>query len=221
MNSEDEETHTPAEFYSAFANSVYRDSDEGKLQALEEQEITGWEIDQDVNNIDRTAFRRKKADGSGYDVILANRGTNKTRNILPDLAIMFGGEANTKRYREAKQQYKQIAQKYHGENNKNALASHSLGGNQNLYLNRKYGVESHSFNPGASLSHMKQGFVKSLACWANPNWSSCKQAEKAHIYHTPLDPLSTASLFDRDHKHIHKRRSGQHPHTINNFLKNI
>ena len=39
MNSEDEETHTPAEFYSAFANSVYRDTDEGKLQALEEHRI--------------------------------------------------------------------------------------------------------------------------------------------------------------------------------------
>ena len=28
-------------------------------------------------------------------------------------------------------------------------------------------------------------------------------------------------IVDRDNKEIHSRKKGQHPHTINNFLKNI
>jgi hypothetical protein len=221
MNDEDKETHTPAEFYSAFSNAVYKEDNEDKLKELERQEITGWEIDPDVNNIDRTAFRRRNKNDDGYDVILASRGTSQTRNLLPDLAIMFGGEGYTKRYKELSQDYEKTKFKYAGANDNIVSTGHSLAGNQSVFLNRKYGVESHAFNAGASISHMKQGFVNNLACWANPEWGHCKRAEKSHIYHTPLDPLSTASLFDRDNKEIHSRKKGQHPHTINNFLKNI
>lgn len=220
MNTDDEDTHTDAEFYSAFSRAVYKDTDEGMLEALAEQDITGWEIDPTVNNQDRTAFRRRNKDDNGYDVILASRGTSQTRNLLPDLAIMFGAEGKTKRYKELSQDYEKVRDKYTGSNNKIVSTGHSLAGNQSVFLNRKYGVESRAFNPGASISHMKQGFVNSLACWAYPSWSSCKSAEKSHIYHNPGDPLSTASLFGRDHKHIHKTR-GYNPHTINNFLKNV
>tara|TARA_Y100000004_G_scaffold178943_1_gene222034 strand:- start:349 stop:1011 length:663 start_codon:yes stop_codon:yes gene_type:complete len=220
MNTDDEETHTPAEFYGAFANAVYSETDEGKLEALAEQDITGWEIDPTVNNEDRTAFRRRNKNDDGYDVILASRGTSKTRNLLPDLAIMFGAEGKTKRYRELSQDYNKLKSTL-GSNDKLVSTGHSLAGNQSVFLNRKYGVESHAFNAGASISHMKQGFIHNIACWANPNWSVCKNADKSHIYHTPGDPLSTASIFDRDNKHYHKRRSGQSPHTINNFLKNV
>ena len=220
MNDDDEETHTDSQFYSAFARAVYKETDDEMLDTLSGQDITGWEIDPTVNNQDRTAFRRRNKDDNGYDVILSSRGTSQTRNIIPDLAIMFGGEGKTKRYKELSQDYEKIRDKYSGANDKIVSTGHSLAGNQSTFLNRKYGVESRAFNPGASISHMKQGFVNNLACWANPNWSVCKKAEKSHIYHNAGDPLSTASLFDRDNKHLVKYK-GSNPHTINNFLKNV
>jgi hypothetical protein len=220
MNDDDEETHTDSQFYSAFARAVYKETDDEMLDTLSGQDITGWEIDSTVNNQDRTAFRRRNKDDNGYDVILSSRGTSQTRNIIPDLAIMFGGEGKTKRYKELSQDYEKIRDKYSGANDKIVSTGHSLAGNQSTFLNRKYGVESRAFNPGASISHMKQGFVNNLACWANPNWSVCKKAEKSHIYHNAGDPLSTASLFDRDNKHLVKYK-GSNPHTINNFLKNV
>ena len=220
MNDDDEETHTDSQFYSAFARAVYKETDDEMLDTLSGQDITGWEIDPTVNNQDRTAFRRRNKDDNGYDVILSSRGTSQTRNIIPDLAIMFGGEGRTKRYKELSQDYEKIRDKYSGANDKIVSTGHSLAGNQSTFLNRKYGVESRAFNPGASISHMKQGFVNNLACWANPNWSVCKKAEKSHIYHNAGDPLSTASLFDRDNKHLVKYK-GSNPHTINNFLKNV
>ena len=219
MNDDDEETHTDSQFYSAFARAVYKETDDEMLDALSGQDITGWEIDPTINNQDRTAFRRRNKDDNGYDVILSSRGTSQTRNIIPDLAIMFGGEGKTKRYKELSQDYEKIRDKYSGANDKIVSTGHSLAGNQSTFLNRKYGVESRAFNPGASISHMKQGFVNNLACWANPSWSDCANAEKSHIYHNAGDPLSTASLFDRDHKHLIKYK-GYNPHTINNFTKN-
>jgi len=219
MNDDDEETHTDAEFYSAFARAAYGEDDAGRMDRLEDQDIKGWEIDPTVNNQDRVAFRRRNKNDDGYDVILSSRGTSQTRNLLPDLAIMFGGEGKTKRYKELSQDYEKIRDKYTGANDKIVSTGHSLAGNQSVFLNRKYGVESRAFNPGASISHMKQGFVNNLACWANPEWGHCKRAEKSHIYHNPGDVLSTASIFDRDKKHFHKTR-GYNPHTINNYLKN-
>ena len=220
MNDDDEETHTDSQFYSAFARAVYKETDDEMLDALSGQDITGWEIDPTINNQDRTAFRRRNKDDNGYDVILSSRGTSQTRNIIPDLAIMFGGEGKTKRYKELSQDYERVRDKYSGANDKIVSTGHSLAGNQSTFLNRKYGVESRAFNPGASISHMKQGFVNNLACWANPNWSVCKKAEKSHIYFNAGDPLSVASLFDRDNKHLVKYK-GSNPHTINNFLKNV
>jgi len=214
------ESHTNAEFYSAFANAAYGETNEERQEKLAAQDIEGWEIDEELSNVDRQVYTKENKKG-GHDVILANRGTSQTRNILPDIGIMFGAEGNTKRYRDLKTDYARMKEKYSNSNDNFATTGHSLGGNQGVYLNRKYGIESHTFNPGASLSHMKQGFVKNLACWAMPSWSDCKQADKSTIYHTPGDPLSTASIFDRDHKEIHKRKSGQYNvHSLYAFLKN-
>ena len=225
MNEEDSETHKSHEFYSAFSNAAYYDTTDEKLSHLKKHGLNKndeWEIDEEVapqgTNNDRTIFRRKKKDSDGYDVIFTNRGTSQTRNLLPDLGIMFGGEEHTSRYRKLKTDFQKTKDKYSNADDTIVSSGHSLGGNQSVFLNRKFGVESHAFNPGASLSHMKQGFVSRLACWANPNWSSCKQADKSHIYHTPGDPLSTASLFGRDHKHIFRSKKDQYnPHAMTAF----
>lgn len=227
MDSIDEETHTPAEFYSAFSNSVYKYDDDERLKRLEDQGITGWEIDHEINNQDRVMYKRKKRhqetgdDVDGYDVILSSRGTSQTRNLLPDLAIMFGGEENTTRYHELKQDYNKMNMKYgYDDRNKMVSTGHSLAGNMSTFLNRKYGIENHAFNPGASVSHLKQGLISKAACWMYPEWDRCKQAEKSHIYHVPGDPLSTAAMFGNDNKYLFDWKDGaKHPHTLNNFLK--
>ena len=223
MNDDDEKSHTSAEFYSAFSNAAYREGTDEKLNHLKMHGLNKndeWEIDDTVApqvHNDRTVFRRKK-DTGGYDVILSNRGTSQTRNLLPDLAIMFGGEEYTPRFKKLKIDYNNMKEKYSGPDDNIVTTGHSAGASQSAFLNRKYGVENHGFNVGASLSHMKQGFVNRLACWANPSWGSCRNAEKSHIYHTPGDPLSTASLFGTDHKHIHKAKKGQYNlHTMQAF----
>ena len=228
MDSIDEKTHTPAEFYSAFSNAVYSYDDDERLDRLAEQGITGWEIDNDVNHQDRVLFKRKKRnqdtgdDVDGYDVILASRGTSQVRNLLPDLAIVFGGEEYTPRYHKLKQDYEKVHDRFgHDERNKIVSTGHSLAGNMSTFLNRKYGVESHAYNPGASVSHLKHNLISKAACWMYPEWDRCKQAEKSHIYHVPGDPLSTAAMFGNDNKYIHEWKDGaKHPHTLNNFLKN-
>ncbi len=226
MDSIDEETHTPAEFYSAFSNAVYKDDTPAMEEELERQGVKGWKRDEEISNHDRSVFYRKKRnkdtgeDAEGYDVVFSNRGTSETRNLLPDVAIAFGAEGKTKRYMDLKTDYRRAKSKYNNENDNLVVTGHSLGGNQATFLNRHFNVESHAYNPGASLSHLTKGFVNKIACWANPSYSDCKQADKSHIYHVPGDPLSTASIFGRDNKHIHKWRKGaSQPHSLSNFLK--
>jgi len=226
MDTLDGKDYTSAEFYAAFSQAVYKEDTEAMMGALEHQGITGWDRDEDLSHVDRSVFYRKKRDQEsgedidGHDVIFSNRGTSQTRNLLPDVAIAFGAEGTTKRYKDLKNDYVRTKEKYGSSKDNIVSTGHSLGGNMSTFINRTYGTESHSYNPGASLSHIKKGVIHKIACWANPKYNNCEAADSSHIYHVAGDPLSTASLFDRDHKHLFKVKKGWHVHTIDNFLKN-
>ncbi len=199
------------DFYAHLASAAYYgDDNEAKEKYLNDElgEGHGWEIDGELSNIDRTIYKKKKKDSDGYNVIMSNRGTdlgnetkNRMRNAYADAAIFFGAEPRHKRFKEANSDFLKMREKY-GTDSNYSVSGHSLGGSQSMFLNRRYGVENHALNPGASFSHLGKGVLSRAMCWANPNWGSCKAADNSTIYHTMGDPVSTASLAGRDTKQL-------------------
>jgi len=199
--------YDPMDFYAHLASAAYYGADnDAKQEYINKEGFTDWTVDNELSNMDRTVYYKPKKEGKGHHVIMSNRGTdlnnetgNRGRNMLTDAGIFFGVEPRMQRFKDANTEFLKMREKYGTESNY-AVGGHSLGSSQSMYLNRRYGVEGHQHNPGASFSHMRTNVISRAMCWANPNWSSCKAADNNTIYHTVGDPVSTASIVGRDKK---------------------
>jgi hypothetical protein len=217
------------DFYAHLSQASYEGDDaDAKDQYLEQHIGDGWKMDGEMSNQDRSVFVKPKSDGEGYNVVMANRGTdianrtgNRMRNLMTDASIFFGAEPRSQRFKKANTDFLKTREKY-GTDSNYSVSGHSLGGAVSLYLNRRYGVESHVQNPGASFSHMAKGAITKAMCWFNPNHADCKAADNSTIYHQVGDPISTASMVGRDKKVLansNKSKTGYNPHSLTHFYK--
>jgi len=215
------------DFYARLSQASYEGDNLGATSQYLDQHVgDGWKVDEELSNMDRSVFYKPKTDGEGNNVVMANRGTdaknrtgNRMRNMMTDASIFFGAEPRSQRFKKANTDFLAMREKY-GSDSNYSVSGHSLGGSQSLYLNRRYGVEAHSLNPGASFSHMAKGAVQKAMCWWNPNNSDCKSADNSTIYHQISDPLSTASMLGRDKKVLansDKSKTGYNPHSLSHF----
>ena len=64
------ESHTNAEFYSAFANAAYGETNEERQEKLAAQDIEGWEIDEEFMEEMRAKYQAEEhyIDASGMDI---------------------------------------------------------------------------------------------------------------------------------------------------------
>lgn len=219
----------PMDFYARLAHAAYKGEDhQGKQEYIDEHIGDGWAVDQELSNMDRTVYAKPKASGDGYNVVMSNRGTdalNKTgnlgRNLMTDASIFFGTEPRHQRFKDAGKEFLGMREKYGTESNY-SVGGHSLGGSVSVYLNRRFGVEGHHTNPGASFSHMNKGLVSKAMCWFRPSWGDCKQQENSTVYHQVGDVLSTASIMANDKKVLansDKSKAGYNLHSTDQFFK--
>jgi hypothetical protein len=198
-----------AERYARLSEIVYR-----PLQAQEtEAAMLGYAIDPDFTDANRTTF----VDPSSGKAIIAFRGTQLTnlRDLAADAFIAAGAPSISPRFRTSYKLAKRVIDKYGPDNT--VVTGHSLGGAQALVLNRKLGIESHAFNPGAGLTQQQRGIMESAMCRLSPGSKMCKNARNSTIYSTSVDPLSAFALYGPDSQ-VHVQPKQPNVHAIKNFF---
>lgn len=174
--------------FAPFANSSYErnlDSREKKLKKALGANSIHYEMDRDLSNKELTVW----IDPENREVITTNRGTKELDDYGTDLALAFGMESLTPRYRRNKKAFRNIKEKYdHEEGWKHSLVGHSLGATLNnaLYQEFEDSIEGvYNFNPGSSAKHARGGIEDAL----NQEFH-----EKIHNFQVQGDPLSVAGL---------------------------
>ena len=172
----------------------------------------GWDIDPDLSDRNRTVFVHpgsKKA-------VLAFRGTDpkNVKDLASDALIAAGLQGISPRFRTSEKVAKAALIKY-----PNLVATgHSLGGSQALHVNRKLGLESHAFSPGAGFADQRRGATETLACKIAPGMRRCQNAKRSTVYATAADPIAVNATFGADRK-VMVRPKRANPHTVRNFSR--
>ena len=174
----------------------------------------GWDVDPDLSDRNRTVFvnpATKKA-------VLAFRGTDpkNVRDLASDALIAAGLQGISPRFRTSEKVAKAAMAKYGAANV--VATGHSLGGSQALHVNRRQGLETHAFSPGAGFADQRRGATETLACKIAPGMKRCKNAKRSTVYATAADPIAVNATFGADRKVMVKARS-RNPHTVKNFSR--
>lgn len=195
--------------YARLSELVYRPLPEQEQEAA----MLGYAIDRDFTDANRTTF----VDPESGKAVIAFRGTklSNPRDLVADSFVAAGAQSLSPRFRTSYTIAKRVAQKYGPENV--VTTGHSLGGAQSLAINRKLGLESHAFNPGAGLSEQQRGIVSSALCSLAPGSKMCQRARSSTIYSTSVDPISAMALYGPD-KQVHVQPRRPNVHGIKNFL---
>lgn len=169
----------------------------------------GWQVDLQLSNknvlvlylpVSRTA-------------VVAFRGTHITNlaDLGCDALVTVGLHGCSPRFRAAIQVVREAMQQY-GESV--VVTGHSLGGSQALHANRKLGVESHTFNPGAG---PWTAIKEATLVWLRPDSRRAQNARRSTVYTTGWDPISLCATSGPDRKVV-IRPNRLNVHALANFL---
>lgn len=149
--------------------------------------------------------------------VVAFRGTqlNNARDLFTDVAIFFGVERLTPRFRAAVDTAERARKRYGKDNVE--FTGHSLGGTQALYATNKTGLPSYAFNPGKGFERYDIGskFDTVASLFGSTDRLS---PSNATIYTTGLDPISFAShRYNANTEFV--RPTQLDVHGIDNFIR--
>lgn len=141
------------------------------------------------------------------ETYINHRGTKLKdfNDLSADIAIATGTQAQHKRFKEAEEHLQKVKEKYGNDNI--ILTGHSLGGAVSGHLARKYDLEAHMFNPGASI-----GEVRGVL---NPK---PKKGKLIHYKTDAIDPISVMGIHGADEVISVKKKKGENAHSLKNFL---
>jgi pimeloyl-ACP methyl ester carboxylesterase len=195
--------------YAKFARASYARLQSSRINMVNDKDFT---YDVDASTATQAVYHNHKT----KEVITSFRGTKELDDLATDLAVAFGAEKLTPRFRSQAREYKKVLDKY-GEGWTHSLAGHSLGGTINNYIMNKYRdrVDNvFNFNPGSSAAHAMAGLRARI---------HNQFEEKLHEFYIEGDPLSIATgaqaKYDTRHVLVQKKKDeSTNPHTIDQFL---
>ena len=131
----------------------------------------------------------------GRERVLAIRGTDDLNDVVTDISIVTGREADTQRFQDEL--------KFARDNNITKCTGHSLGGTISAYISSQLSIPCVIFNAGAGANSVLSMFKPS-------NQSLIKS------YKIQGDPISL--LWSQGNIKILAGKPDMNPHTINQFI---
>jgi len=183
-----------------------REGPEVTQAELLEYGLAGYKLDPEFSDDDSVTIVRP--DGS---VVIAHRGTDSVRDVLPDAAILFGRHAAAvglpfvdDRFDLASRKYERVRAAFPGADI--STVGHSLGGTLADHVGRKHGIKSLAFNPGSTPHAEAMRYVFG--------------GGGGRVYSTGSDPISySAYLFGSDVVRVPPAPDGDWlSHGLNHFL---
>lgn len=154
-----------------------------------------YEVDDKLTNDNHVTFVNKETGKA----TIAFRGTEVTNvaDLFTDVGIAFGLESYTPRFQEAKDVTEKALKKYGGKDNVSATG-HSLGGSQAMYVSDRFGIQSHSYNPGQGAPPWVTGMMNPLVgiAAAYGQQHDKETAKNTHVYQTGIDPISALTFVN-------------------------
>ncbi len=211
--------------YSVLSQAAYTyyKNDENVEETEKEIESYGLEnykIDKELSDPESLVLFNNQ----GNEITLAIRGTQlpNLQDILADVQIAVGYQGFTQRFTNEEAKLQDIMGKY--PDKKHVVTGHSLGGNIAYKLGRKYNIEGHHFNTGASISEASYNLEHLITCGLQSS-KQCDALMKQTFYTTNRDPISIAMLhplvdkFGRQNvKYSYRPGTDFLAHSIEHFL---
>lgn len=191
--------------YAKFAGTSYERLTDSRIQKVNDPD---WEYDSDISTKHQAVFVNRNTN----EVVTSFRGTKELDDLPTDLAIAFGMEKMSLRFKKQAKEYQTVLDKY--ENHTHSLSSHSLGGTLNNYVANKFKDKVHgvyNFNPGASATHAHKNLRARVKGHFEP---------KIHNFLIQGDLLSFAETRnDSSNTLLEKPKDkSTNPHSLSQFL---
>lgn len=195
--------------YARLSDLAYRPLAEQQAEAGR----LGYSVDAGLSNDNRTVFYHPES----RKAVVAFRGTeiSNPADLASDAMVAAGLQGFSPRFRTSTKVTRRAMRKYGADNV--VATGHSLGGSQALHVNRRLGVESHSFNPGAGPRAQGLGLKERVFAGLHPGSRRAQNARRSTVYTTGVDPISVNATFGADHKVVIRPRS-LNVHGLGNFL---
>lgn len=195
--------------YAHLSDLAYRPAEEQRTRAA----ALGYQVDGELSNDNRTVFYQP----SSGRAVVAFRGTeiSNLADLASDALVAAGLQGFSPRFHTSTKVTKAAMRKYGAGNV--VATGHSLGGSQALHVNRRLGVESHAFNPGAGPRAQALGLREAAFTRLHPGSRRAQSAARSTVYTTGIDPISLNATFGADRKVV-IRPSSLNVHSVRNFL---
>lgn len=202
--------------FAAFADNAYKDP-EHRHKALSdmlpsEMSVDDYEYLDEYSNEYVAAYLEKPSD----TIITSIRGTkiNDANDLTADALLAVGHEKYSKRALAVENDMERILENF--PDHYHVLAGHSLGGSLNLHLANRFKDrihEIHNFNPGASISQVREDLNHSLL--------HKPVHDNLYTYHIEGDAISGATRgATHDKTTVYGMKKGSvNPHSIHQFIE--
>lgn len=194
--------------YALLSAAAYYQKNESSVQKFvnKHEAINGFVLDTELSSKKNSVFVNAQTN----EVVISFKGTNplNMEDLYDDAHIVTSMEYRTGRFKDADKLYKRVRDKYGADETKITTTGHSLGGAIAMFVGEKYGLETHSFNPGISIVRALQHHSR------NEN--------KSYIYRTSADPVSIGAYLNQDKNReiiTVNQSSVFDPHGISNFYE--
>lgn len=207
-------------FFARLSKASYASDGDEAIKRLLKQSYDGWHVLDKFSDL--FPWLTVIINSSGNRGVIVFRGSkNNTTDRELDKDIMHGSEIASKRFQKVASFMRALKQA--APSTKWIVVGHSSGGTMAMLLNRRFGVESHAFNPGAT--HNSVDIIRRLPRFGEKNG---EKAGTSHIHIVPEDDLSNPVLelvgirgMDKPTDHVlyyHQKRGASSPHDISNFV---
>ena len=178
-------------FFAAFVATGYQKPDDRP------EVLLGFKLLEQYNGTETCDY----LDTSNHTIIHISRGTARSKDLLPDLAILTNTEALAKRFKMEEKRFQIMRREYPYASI--YCTGHSLGGRIAQHLVRKFTDDiqkSIVFNPGSSPLHMARSVKEKASCKLRRKQPICRARRKTVIYGSSKDVISIFGLLDSDNR---------------------
>jgi len=171
--------------------------------AYKQQPIEGFDIDQELSNIDKTVYVNKE---TGHATV-AFSGTrikgplNETtwRDLTTDFLMFVGQGSKSSRFKKSRQATQRAIEKYGLDNV--SVTGHSLGGSIALEMSNELGVRATAFNPYINDTEEINRYINKRLTDSGESKTfklrPTKDYSKAQVFSVPGDPVAANTFYNK------------------------